>query len=62
MKNAKAFNGHYEIYVNQNMIVIVDRFSNKIHFVKDSEAKIIKFMKEVQDYIFSKRHYALERT
>ena len=53
-KNAKAFNGHYEIYVNQNMIVIVDRLSNKIYFVKDSEAEIIKFMKEVQDYIFSK--------
>ena len=52
-KSIKLFNGHYEIYTNEDMIVIVDRIGNRFYFVKDSEGEIVKFMKKVEDYIFN---------
>ena len=48
------FQGDYDVFVNNDMVIIIDKIANNVFFLKDNDNIIINFIQSLEDFIFNK--------
>jgi len=48
------FQGDYEIFVKDDIIVLFDNVNKIIYFIKDNEREVVKVLRKLENYIFEK--------
>ena len=51
-KNKKMFSGDFEVFIEKDMVIIVDKVESRVFFVRDSTAEVIEFMEKLEEVVF----------
>jgi len=51
-RKEKMFQGDFEVFIEKDMIAIVDKVESRVFFIRDSTAEVIEFMKKLEEVVF----------
>jgi len=56
------FNGDYEVDVNSDMIILIDRVGDRAYLIRDKDNEIVKLLQRLEDYFFNKLPSTINNT